>query len=473
MKHIGLKTPLIMLVLIAVASCATQPATTAADQVLLGRLFDAEHGRIIESGVVLIHEGRVSCSGERLECAWRDEVPVEDYGDALILPGLIDLHVHARPHYVGAFLPSGVTTLRDANNTIGMIRTLRASPGAPRIYAAGPMLDGPDSRMKAWGPGAGAIGEAPLEELAPILVADAEQARQAVAALADAGMNWIKLYERLDPEVFAAAIDAAHAHGLRVMADIGTTMTGGLRGATVDIVEAGDSGVDTIEHLSGLALAYQRRGGVVFDDDIDGEILDDIAADIAASGMWAVPTVTIGIQFADPDALPWQDLPGADIFAKAFEGHWQPLLAWAEREHAAAQQARRLLFELLARLHAADVVIGAGSDVPAAPHTIPGGALHQELAGLVKAGLSPIEALQAATWNAGRILGTDDLGHLKAGARADILVVDGDPTLDIHHSRHIRAVWFEGGQVDREAALRAVEAAIAALMAELEGRDQE
>lgn len=103
------------------------------------------------------------------------------------------------------------------------------------------------------------------------------------------------------------------------------------------------------------------------------------------------------------------------------------------------------------------MLIGAGSDLLAAPYMLPGAALHQELEALVAAGFSPDEALQAATSNAAAILGHEEFSNLRRGARADVLVV-GDPTQDICDTRRILAVWKDGKKVEIEQAWRAVEA---------------
>jgi imidazolonepropionase-like amidohydrolase len=450
-------------------SVASGPAAPAArpespgQLVLLGRLFDAERGVVIDRGVIVIHGDRVSCSGARPACAWAEQATVHDYGEAMLLPGLIDLHVHARAHYVGAFLAAGVTTVRDANNSLHQVRKLEAARWAPRLFFAGPMLDGEASRLA--GDGAGPADAESLDELTPILVASAEQAVRAVDRLADAGVDWIKLYDRLEPEVFSAAIEAAKQRGLRTMADLGMVMTGGLQGK-LDIVDAAVAGVDTIEHLSGLALAYQRRGGDPLAETLDDELLDELVDSLAASGIAVVSTTANAMQFYEPGNLAWDDLPGAEMLASFLGSHWQRLAGWAAQAQERAAADRRLQLAMLPRLAAAGVLIGAGSDVPAAPYMVPGGALHQELAALVRAGLSPTEALRAATWSAAQLLGAEELGHLGVGAYADIVVVEGDPTVDIEQSRRLVEIYLGGEPIDRQAALDDVARAFAAALAE-------
>jgi imidazolonepropionase-like amidohydrolase len=124
----------------------------------------------------------------------------------------------------------------------------------------------------------------------------------------------------------------------------------------------------------------------------------------------------------------------------------------AEQGNEALEGDLRLVEALFRRLRDGGVTIGAGSDVPAAPGMVPGWGIHQELEALVLMGVTPVEALRAATHEASGILGQGDLGHLDAGARADFVVVRGDPTQEITDTRQVEAVWLGGRAVDLEEA---------------------
>lgn len=456
------------------SACSSLPAPRTveppADAVLLGRLFDARAGTVLEHGVVVIAGERVRCAGARDACTWEAATPQHHYGDALLLPGLIDLHVHARPHYIGAFVPSGVTTVRDAGNTLDTLARLRTTTGAPRLFATGPLLDGPGSVLTPKGPApfdAATLGGQPA-----LTLASPADAVTVVDALAEAGVDWIKLYEQLPPEVFDAAVQAAARHDLPVMADLGTVLTRGLTGAHVDARQAAASGVATLEHLGGAALAYERLGGDPNAETLDPALLDRIVADLEQSGIAVVPTTANGAQFFAPDSLPRDDLPGAALMAADFTGYWSHLagVLGDPEVQARARSDQRLMRALLPRLLAAGVRVGAGSDLPAAPYMLPGPALHQELDALVRTGLTPVQALQSATHVAADILGQSDLGRLEAGARADVLVVAGDPLADIRATRRIEAVWTDGAPVDLAAAWTAVEDALDAARAEAEAQ---
>jgi imidazolonepropionase-like amidohydrolase len=432
-----------------------------ATAVITGRLFLSEEGDVLEEGVVVLAGDRVACSGEQGVCRWPEGTREHSFPESTILPGLIDLHVHARPHFVGAFLPAGVTTVRDANNALTTIEAMRAVEGAPRILASGPLLDGPDAFFARFpGSAPGHPDEDPIDEVMPVVVASSEEAVRAVEALAEAGTHLVKLYEQLPPDAFREAVDAAHGVELPVAADLGMAFTRGLSGAQVDIVDAARAGVTTVEHLSGLALAYQRRGGDPFSEPVEEAIVDEIAAPLLEAEAAYVPTLATALRLEDESLFGVGELPGVAEMAPIFEPEWGMIRSIAERQTAAAAADRRLVEALFPRLHAGGATLGAGSDVPAAPGMYPGWALHQELEALVHLGMTPTEALQAATHTAADLVERDELGHLDRGARADLVVVEGDPSTDITDSRRVRAVWFGGEAVDLDGAWNAVAAAL-------------
>lgn len=193
------------------------------------------------------------------------------------MPGLIDLHAHPRPHYYGWFLASGVTTVRSANTDLAMVRALKALPAPQtRLVWAGPMLDGENSIIKRFYPAAEPDGPSParpadgpsLEGVELLIAGTPEQAIAAVDALAAEGADWVKLYEQLPPDAFAAAVQRARALGLPTMADLGMASTrglGGARGAIGRLADAGDDAVDRHDP----ALRDRRRARAV--DDPTGE----------------------------------------------------------------------------------------------------------------------------------------------------------------------------------------------------------
>jgi imidazolonepropionase-like amidohydrolase len=375
-----------------------------------------------------------------------------------VIPGLIDSHVHVAlspdlyrasddpmavtEALLRAFVAAGVTTVRDPGSPdLGpLFMQLKAGrAGWPRFVGSGPLVDGP--------PGARWSGTRVVE--------DAETARAEAARLATGGADFLKVYFWMTEPLVRAVAEVAHAHGLRVAYHPGS----------LPIDEAIRAGVDQVEHsLHGLDLAVGDR---------DAHAASLAAADwenlpafrlwqladpdsararasvelMARSGTSLVPTLVLTrLVIGGPDA-DLVDRLGVDRMPLEVRQQWTRTL----HRHGAADD-RAVLPEILARQgafvrHARDagVTIAAGTGGLGA-FLVPGTSLHEELALLVEAGLTPDEAIVAATGAAAQVLGRSDLGVLAPGAQADFVVLDADPRIDIRAIGRIVAVVL-GGQV--------------------------
>jgi cytosine/adenosine deaminase-related metal-dependent hydrolase len=418
--------------------------------VVHGRVIDGTGAAPIEGGVVVLAGDRIACVGTPVDCEAPAGTPAIEADGGTILPGLIDLHVHARPHYLAWFLAAGVTTIRDANNSFADVEANLAVTDRPRIFWSGPLLDGPNTIMRAFGeegvrrPTDENIGAAWTQE-----VTAPEEARQAVDLLADRGATFVKLYEQLALDVYRAAAERARARGLAVMTDLGMHHTRGLTGAEVDALQAIAAGTDSIEHASGYALAYQRLGGDPRSQPFDPALLDQLARATVQGETAVVPTLSVMYSYAD-DVTNISGLPMADRLPRDMQEFFE---AGANRRTDEGRASSRLAYEftvaLTTRILELGGAIGAGSDAPAGVFNLPGGGLHRELELLVRAGLTPLQALHAATGAAGGILGQPDLGVLRAGAIADLLIVAGNPAEDIKATRNVRSV-IQAGKVLKE-----------------------
>ena len=254
-----------------------------------------------------------------------------------------------------------------------------------------------------------------------------ESIRQMAARKTDMVKIWLDsgggLMPKLKPEVYSAVIEEAHNNGLRVAAHI------------YDLDDAKAvvrSGVDIIAHG-------------VRDKPVDSEFIDMMKA----RSVWYIPTIVLDYtNFVFAEEPPWTREP---FFQRALHPAVRAQLddpAFRERTLAmAATEKNRAAVTInkqnLKALHDAGVRVGFGSDSGVGLR-IPGVAEHLELALMVEAGLTPMQAITNATSNAAALLKLDDRGVLASGKLADLVVLEGDPSADISNSKKIHAVWHRG-----------------------------
>ena len=320
-----------------------------------------------------------------------------DAAGRTLLPGLVDSHVHARSADLARYVDEGITTVRNLWGFPGLqegaAALLRDGAVAPSIESASPGVDGPGS---PW----------PYTQL----LTDPGEAEGLVARLAGEGWRWLKVYSHLDRAVFDAVADAADAHGIRFLGHVPFQ---------VPLQHALDRRMLSIEHLTGYDLALGGSGSTPAERwaSLSVPEIPSVAAATAAAGTWNCPTMMVVKTL----------MGGASA---AGEGN----------------RRRRLV---VAALHAAGARILAGTD-SGIDVTAPGTSLHDELAELVASGLSPLEALRAATTGPAEFLGkVEEIGTISGGARADLVLVDGDPREDVGVLRHPRAVMLRGAWLER------------------------
>ncbi|WP_328390184.1 amidohydrolase family protein [Streptomyces sp. NBC_00400] len=351
--------------------------TTSASKTALAnvRVFDGQ--RLSEPRTVVI-DGRVigtDPTGAR-------EI---DASGAVLLPGLIDAHVHLHgPQTLEQLASWGVTTGLDmATWPAELVASLRKATGFADFRTAG---------LPAIGPGGGHAHIPGMPEHA--IIRTAKDARNHVAARVEEGADYIKGMAEApgdggpDQESLRALVEAARAHGKRTVIHAATT------GAFTAAVA---SGADFITHIP-----------------VDGITATDVAK-MKEAGQIAVPTLT---------------MMEAVLAGRA------PITG---------------PLKSVADLHAAGVEILAGTDAnsqPGAPANIEHGqSIHHELELLVQAGLSPAQALRAATILPAHAFGLTDRGGIEPGLRADLVLIDANPLVDITATRKIRAIWCAGQPV--------------------------
>lgn len=455
------KTALVSLIWATSALAGNQMNT---DLVFEARVIDGVSDRVIENGRVVIVDGVIACVGERTECAVPSGARIID-GDLTVMPGLIDLHTHPKAQYLGYFLASGVTTIRTANTDKEDFEDLLAQgDGHAEVIWAGPMVDGANSFMKLFYEDA----ENPNGPIRPlsgghmhgigIIVAQTpEQAISAMDSLAENGLKWTKFYEQIPLEAFRAGVARAKHHGIRVMADLGMISTRGLKGAEVDLIQAAEAGIDSLEHASGAALAYQRMGGDLSAMTPDPALIDRMARAIVDNDVTVVPTLSVYYTYptVDEAQAALKELPMGQATGPvndSLNGLWRYHYGNGPKPKTAMTD-MDLVEPLVRRVVELGGRVAVGSDTPAGKFNPPGGGVHKEMEWLVGVGFSPMEAIRAATGTAAEVLDRDDIGVVAQGRRADLLVVRGNPVEDIRVTRQIQYV-VRNGTVHEASTLR-------------------
>ena len=360
---------------------------------------------VLEPATGALETGRtVLTSGDRIDAVGPDGTVALppgalaiDVGGRTLLPGLVDSHVHARSADLPRYVDEGVTTVRNLWGFTGLLEgaaaLVRDGAVAPSIESASPGVDGPGS---PW----------PQTQL----ITDPGEAVALVDRLAAEGWRWMKVYSHLDAAVFDALADAADARGLRFLGHVPFS---------VPLQHALDRGMLSIEHLTGYELALRGTGPTPAERwaSISEEDMPAVARATAAAGTWNCPTMTV-----------------------------VKVLAFGGAGDAEGSRRRRML---VGALHAAGARLLAGTD-SGIDATQPGTSMHDELDELVDSGLAPLDALRAATsWPAEFLGRVGEIGTVAPGARADLVLVDGDPRQDVSALRHPRAVLLRGMWLER------------------------
>ncbi len=393
----------------------------AADFLVRGvRLFDGE--RVWPRAAVRVRGGLIEAVAEDL--APRGGERIVDGAGKTLLPGLIDAHVHSFGDARRDALRFGTTTQIDLfsdHRQLAAARAERASlarTDRADLWSAGTLATADGGHGTQFG-------------LDVQTIAAAEDAPGWVAARKAEGSDFIKLVREdlsaytdarrmptLDAATAKAVIDAAHAEGLRAVVHAS---------AREAARESLRDGADGLVH--------------VFQDQVADDALIELAR---ARGAFVVPTLAVIAGFSGAASTLGED---ARIAPHLSPGQRSGLTA-ARPFGAAAGKLLDAARDSVRRLHAAGVPILAGTDAPN-PGTAHGASLHEELALLVEVGLSPAEALRAATSAPADAFGLADRGRIRAGLRADLVLVVGEPDIDITATRAIDTVWKNGYAVDR------------------------
>jgi imidazolonepropionase-like amidohydrolase len=417
-------------------------------------LIDATGAPVQADMTVIVQGKQILQLGKSASTTVPKAARVVDGRGKYLIPGLWDMHVH---EIFGAWLPedekitpvlfvaNGVTGVRDMGGDLEPLKKWRARIAegkllGPRMIIAGPMLDGPIPQFPSSAP-----------------VKDAAEGRRIVDELQKNGADFIKIQSLIPRDGYFAAADEARKLGIVFAGHVPDK---------VRATEASNAGQKSIEHLTGvfegcstvedeLMAAPRGPGRGRFLSTYDPERAKALIALFLKNQTWQVPT----LYWERGEWLIEQTNSGPDPLEKYAPVAWRdrtwPMFTrdiskgWSTDPVADREKFFQAELKMVGEMNRAGVPILAGTDTAAGVRVYPGFSLHDELELLVRAGLTPMEALQAATLNAGKYLDLPDTGTIEKGKRADLVLLDSNPLVDIKNTRTIQSVVLAGRYFSR------------------------
>lgn len=418
---------------------------------------------------VIIKDSRILKVGKSTEIVLAPSNEIIDGTGKFLIPGLWDAHVHfayiedLAPAMFDLFLGYGVTSVRDTGGKLDFVaewkRRAQSTPeDAPRVMIAGPLLDGMPNVYD---------GSAPSRPPLSLGAGDIEEAIRLVDKFDSAGVDLIKAYEMLTPDQFEAVAARASEKGLKVTGHVPLSM---------DAITASNAGMNSMEHLRNLEMScasnadelLEIRRKMLFDgktleggvlrsnihtaqrveaiDNFDEAKAEEVLRVLEANQTWQIPTLSIMTATTNRPFIREEWKESFNYLPKSVTEQWnegakrmEDLPYTEDRE-----KYSNWLFKMTGMINETEIGMMAGTDCPIFFLT-PGLSLHEELALLVKSGLSPMESLEAATLAPAKYFNMEnELGLIQEGYLADLVLLDANPLEDIANTQKINSVIRNG-----------------------------
>ena len=390
--------------------------------------MDAE--RTLPDHTVVVAGDRIVAVGPSGEVAVPEGATRIDGRGKWLVPGLAEMHGHVPPpsappdlteQTLFLYLSQGITTVRGMLGADGQLDLkARANRGdflSPTLYLAGPSF-----RDQT--------------------VSSPEQAAEMVREQVAEGWDLLKVHPGLTRAEYDAMAETAHAEGIRF---------GGHVPEDVGLEHAIAMGQETFDHVDGYVEALGGDRGPV-----DEDALADLVRKTREAGAWIVPTMALWEVLHG--TLPLDTLRAYPELAYLPPSQVEQWVAWAERNASSVdpEVSRHVIDnrgQILRALHDGGVRILMGTDAPQL-FSVPGFSLHREFPRMAAAGMTPYEILHSGTALVGDYFADEDtFGHVAAGHRADLVLLDADPLADAAHLREIAGVvvrgrWVSGDEID-------------------------
>ena len=435
-------------------------------------VIDVKNGQVSPDVTIVLEGTRITALGKVGSVRLPTDAQVIDATGKYIIPGLWDMHLHFAPWETPLLVANGVTGIREMGSDchpaftdkdcLGEVRLwqkrIAAGELGPRLLA---LSSWPVMARSSW-PAKGPRGFA--EDLPPFYAAStSEQGRQLARYFAERKDDFIKVSGHLPRDGFVGLAAEARRLGLGIA---------GHEQLAANAIEASNAGMNSFEHAR-VFLFNCFRGATEFAhlnmnepdttwrrhmvDEFDPKICQQVFSAFVRNKTWYVPTHLTRKMEAFADDPTFRHDTRSKYILKPRWKAWNEDADLMVKEDPSPEGRKAMKdfytkgLEITGMAHKAGVKVMLGTD-SADSYVFPGFAVHDELRELVKAGLTPAEALKTATWNGAEFLGrTSESGSVETGKLADLVLLDANPLNDIRNTGKIAAVVLNGRYMDRTA----------------------